>query len=195
MTNVNEFAETPRPTTNMIKYVGGSTLHDPKALPEDLDKLLNERSATVLFSLGSIAQSKDMPSWLKNDIIETFASFPNVTFIWKYEGDDTSSFNAVPNIHPMKWVPQTDLLADKRLSLFITHGGMNSMLESMFHGKPMIVIPLFGDQQLNSKNVIRIGTGMLVDRNNLNKNTLTEAIQRTLGNNVSILMAAQAGDL
>ncbi|EYC05231.1 hypothetical protein Y032_0083g1656 [Ancylostoma ceylanicum] len=66
MTNVNEFAETPRPTTNMIKYVGGSTLHDPKALPEDLDKLLNERSATVLFSLGSIAQSKDMPSWLKN---------------------------------------------------------------------------------------------------------------------------------
>ncbi|EYC05229.1 hypothetical protein Y032_0083g1655 [Ancylostoma ceylanicum] len=116
------------------------------------------------------------------DIIETFASFPNVTFIWKYEGDDTSSFNAVPNIHPMKWVPQTDLLADKRLSLFITHGGMNSMLESMFHGKPMIVIPLFGDQQLNSKNVIRIGTGMLVDRNNLNKNTLTEAIQRTLGN-------------
>ncbi|KIH46492.1 hypothetical protein ANCDUO_23455 [Ancylostoma duodenale] len=66
MTNVNEFAETPRPTTNMVKYVGGSTLYDPKPLSKDLDKVLNERSATVLFSLGSIAQSKDMPSWLKN---------------------------------------------------------------------------------------------------------------------------------
>ncbi|RCN30630.1 UDP-glucoronosyl and UDP-glucosyl transferase [Ancylostoma caninum] len=182
MTNVNEFAETPRPTTNMVKYVGGSTLHDPKALSEDLDKVLSERSATVLFSLGSIAQSKDMPSWLKNDIIEAFASFPDVTFIWKYEGDDTSSLDAFPNIYPMKWVPQTDLLADKRLSLFITHGGMNSMLESMFHGKPVIVIPLFGDQQMNSKNVIRIGTGTVIDRNNLNKKSLKEAIQKTLFN-------------
>ncbi|RCN26220.1 hypothetical protein ANCCAN_28060 [Ancylostoma caninum] len=116
------------------------------------------------------------------DIIEAFASFPNVTFIWKYEGDDTSSLDAFPNIYPMKWVPQTDLLADKRLSLFITHGGMNSMLESMFHGKPVIVIPLFGDQQMNSKNVIRIGTGTVIDRNNLNKKSLKEAIQKTLFN-------------
>ncbi|EPB74631.1 hypothetical protein ANCCEY_06261 [Ancylostoma ceylanicum] len=111
MANVNEFAETPRPKTNMIVYVGGSTLYDSKALSKHWDKVLNERSATVLFSLGTIALSKDMPAWLKNDIIETFASFPNVTFIWKYEDDDTSLFAGHKNIHPVKWVPQYDLLA------------------------------------------------------------------------------------
>ncbi|RCN25819.1 hypothetical protein ANCCAN_28466, partial [Ancylostoma caninum] len=32
MANVNEFAETPRPKTNMIRYIGGSTLYDAKPL-------------------------------------------------------------------------------------------------------------------------------------------------------------------
>ncbi|KHJ75958.1 hypothetical protein OESDEN_24423 [Oesophagostomum dentatum] len=122
-----------------------------------------------------------MPRWLKNDIVETFTSFPNVTFIWKYEDDDILH-DVHPNIYTMKWVAQTDLLDDSRMSLFITHGGMNSMLEAMFHGVPMIVVPLFGDQQLNSKNIQRRGIGTLVNRNELNKKTLTEAIQKTLNN-------------
>ncbi|KIH66062.1 UDP-glucoronosyl and UDP-glucosyl transferase [Ancylostoma duodenale] len=182
MANVNEFAESPRPKTKMIIYVGGSTLYDPKPLGKDFDKILGERNATVLFSLGSLALSKDIPGWLKNDIIETFAAFPNVTFIWKYEDNDSALFGNHPNIHPVKWVPQNDLLADKRLSLFVTHGGMNSMLEAMFHGKPMILIPLFGDQLVNARNVERIGTGTIIERSSLNKKTLTNAIQRTLGN-------------
>lgn len=99
MTNVNEFAETPRPTTNMIQYVGGATLYEPKPLSkvkstfhivpivvcqifffrnfdqkvdflkimkfQELDELLDERPSTVLFSMGSLVQSKDMPAWLK----------------------------------------------------------------------------------------------------------------------------------
>ncbi|KAK6733177.1 hypothetical protein RB195_017128 [Necator americanus] len=182
MTNVNEFAESARPTTNMIRYVGGSTLYPTKPLTKDLENILNERNATVFFSLGSLAQSKDMPRSIKNDIISTFASFPDVTFIWKYEGDDIASFETQPNIHYLKWVPQFDLLADRRLSLFITHGGMNSMLEAMFCAKSMIVIPLFGDQQFNSKNIQRRGLGTIVERNHLNKRTLTEAIKTTLGN-------------
>ncbi|KAK6052607.1 hypothetical protein COOONC_09888 [Cooperia oncophora] len=59
---------------------------------------------------------------------------------------------------------------------------MNSMLEAMFHGKPMIVIPLFGDQQLNARNIQRHGVGTLIERHRLNKYTLRQAIQETLGN-------------
>ncbi|ETN71044.1 hypothetical protein NECAME_04739 [Necator americanus] len=161
------------------KYPGFPTIAE---IYNDLENMLNERNATVFFSLGSLAQSKDMPTWLKNDIISTFASFPDVTFIWKYEGDDIPSFETHPNIHYLKWVPQLDLLADRRLSLFITHGGMNSMLEAMYCAKGMIVIPLFADQQFNSKTIQRRGLGTIIERNHLNKKTLTEAIQTTLGN-------------
>ncbi|VDL77587.1 unnamed protein product [Nippostrongylus brasiliensis] len=167
MTNVNEFTETPRPTANMIRYIGGATLHEPKKLTTDLHEILDERNATVLFSM---------------DLMDTFSEFPHVTFIWKYEEDDHHLFEAHANVYPMKWIPQTDLLADPRLSLFITHGGINSILEAIFHGKPMIVVPLFGDQPLNSKNVHKRGLGTVIEKHRLNKMTLTEAIRKTLGN-------------
>ncbi|KIH50898.1 hypothetical protein ANCDUO_19020, partial [Ancylostoma duodenale] len=63
--NVNELTETPRPTANILRYIGGATIHEPKRLDEKLDAILNERPENVLFSLGSLAQSKDMPMRLK----------------------------------------------------------------------------------------------------------------------------------
>ncbi|VDM66868.1 unnamed protein product [Strongylus vulgaris] len=180
MINVHEFAETPRPTTNMIKYIGGAAVVQPKPLGKELDNLLNLRNRTVLFSMGSVARSVDMPAWMKNDILETFDSFPDVTFIWKYEGDDIF-FQSHPNTYPLKWIPQIDLLGDKRLSLFVTHGGMNSLLEAMFYGKPVIVVPLFADQQYNSNIIQKRGIGIVVEKNKLNKETLTKGIQRILG--------------
>ncbi|KIH44838.1 hypothetical protein ANCDUO_25130 [Ancylostoma duodenale] len=65
--NVNELTETPRPTANILRYIGGATIHEPKRLDEKLDAILNERPENVLFSLGSLAQSKDMPMRLKQE--------------------------------------------------------------------------------------------------------------------------------
>ncbi|PIO72824.1 hypothetical protein TELCIR_05226 [Teladorsagia circumcincta] len=90
---------------------------------------------------------------------------------------------AHPNIYRMKWIPQMDLLADKRLSLFITHAGMNSVVEATFAGKPMVVIPLFGDQFLNAKNTRRGGRAVMIDRSKLNKDVLVAAIRETLSPN------------
>ncbi|CAJ0607519.1 unnamed protein product [Cylicocyclus nassatus] len=179
MINVHEFFETPRPTTNMIKYIGGFALTQTKLLTKELDDLLNIRNMTVLFSMGSVARSVDMPEWLKKAVLETFDSFPDVTFIWKYEGGDIA-FESHPNIFPMKWIPQIDLLADKRLSLFVTHGGMNSLLEATYHGKPLIVVPLFGDQYYNAKLVQKSGIATVIEKNQLNRHTLTEAIREML---------------
>lgn len=36
------------------------------------------------------------------------------------------------------------ILGDDRLKVFITHGGLNSVLETVRAGKPMVVLPLFG---------------------------------------------------
>ncbi|VDM79094.1 unnamed protein product, partial [Strongylus vulgaris] len=117
------------------------------------------------------------------EIIETFASFPNVTFLWKYEIDDLDGIlKSYRNIHIKEWFPQVDLLADPRLTIFITHGGMNSILEAIYYAKPMIVVPLFADQQCNSKNVERKGLGILLKRHLLNKKTLTNALKRIMGN-------------
>ncbi len=47
----------------------------------------------------------------------------------------------LPNIMLEKFVPQLELLADQRVTSFVTHCGGNSVVESMYYGKVMIGFP------------------------------------------------------
>ncbi len=58
-------------------------------------------------------------------------------------------------------VPQIAVL--KQASLFITHGGMNSVSEAMIHGVPMLVIPFVSDQPVNAEQVARLGLGKVLN--------------------------------
>ncbi|ULT88562.1 hypothetical protein L3Y34_007636 [Caenorhabditis briggsae] len=56
------------------------------------------------------------------------------------------------------WFPQPSLLADKRVKLFITHGGLGSTMELAYAAKPGIVTPLFADQPSNAQMLARHGS-------------------------------------
>ncbi|KAJ7950229.1 Glycosyltransferase [Quillaja saponaria] len=61
------------------------------------------------------------------------------------------------------WAPQEEVLAHLAIGGFLTHGGWNSTLESIYAGIPMICWPMFADQQVNSRCVSdlwRIGFDM-----------------------------------
>ncbi|GAV66155.1 UDPGT domain-containing protein [Cephalotus follicularis] len=51
------------------------------------------------------------------------------------------------------WAPQSDVLENGAVGVFITHCGWNSLLESIAGGVPMICRPFFGDQRLNGRMV------------------------------------------
>ena len=71
-------------------------------------------------------------------------------------------------------VPQLEVL--ERTSLFLTHGGANSVMESLAHGVPMVVIPQMAEQPLNALRVAELGLGVALD-----KATVTvEQLQRTV---------------
>ncbi|ESO12198.1 hypothetical protein HELRODRAFT_135418, partial [Helobdella robusta] len=54
------------------------------------------------------------------------------------------------NVYTMKWLPQNELLANPTIKLFITHGGINSIIESVYYAKPMIILPIAIDQHGNA---------------------------------------------
>ncbi|KAE9450010.1 hypothetical protein C3L33_18095, partial [Rhododendron williamsianum] len=53
----------------------------------------------------------------------------------------------------VSWAPQSQVLAHPSVGVFVSHGGWNSILESVAGGVPMICRPFFGDQTLNSRMV------------------------------------------
>jgi UDP-glucoronosyl and UDP-glucosyl transferase len=55
------------------------------------------------------------------------------------------------NILMRPWIPQQDLLGHPAVKVFMTHGGIHSMYEALFHGQPMVLMPLGIDQFDNAR--------------------------------------------
>lgn len=58
------------------------------------------------------------------------------------------------------------------LKVFITHGGMLSIMEAVYHKVPLLVLPGFGDQQGNAARCERMGHGLALQWRDLNEHTL-----------------------
>ncbi|WP_341829958.1 glycosyltransferase [Streptomyces hainanensis] len=65
-----------------------------------------------------------------------------------------------PHVHVAERLPQPLLL--ESVDLFLTHGGFNSVRESLRTATPMVVLPQFGDQYPNARRVEELGLGRRV---------------------------------
>ncbi|TKR62978.1 hypothetical protein L596_026870 [Steinernema carpocapsae] len=124
-----------------------------------------------------------MPDEMKEAVKKTMRRFPDVTFIWKYEKDEDNIGKDVPNLVTSSWVPQNDLLNHSKLAAFITHAGMNSLIEASHRGVPVVTIPLFGEQLRNGKMMKKVGSSVLVNKEQLfDSDVLETAIKEVLTN-------------
>uniref|UniRef100_A0A1I7Y3K7 UDP-glucuronosyltransferase n=2 Tax=Steinernema glaseri TaxID=37863 RepID=A0A1I7Y3K7_9BILA len=181
ITNSDPFLDFPHSTNSRVIELGGVAVQKPQELSQEWKGLLDKRDTAVLISFGSAVNSSSMPAASKEAFIQLFRTFPDVTFIWKYETEDTSFLSGLSNVHTSVWVPQNDILTHPHLKLLISHGGMNSLLETAHRGVPVLVIPLFPDQIRNAKMMERVGVGLQFDRLELgNSQKLIDAVRKVL---------------
>jgi zeaxanthin glucosyltransferase len=94
-------------------------------------------------------------------------------------GCDPESFPALPGAPiVVGYAPQLELLP--RAALTITHAGMNTTLESLSYGVPMVAIPIANDQPGVAARIAWTGTGEVVPLQQLSAAKLRTAIQRVL---------------
>ncbi|MEV5880460.1 macrolide family glycosyltransferase [Streptomyces sp. NPDC052101] len=76
-------------------------------------------------------------------------------------------------------VPQLEVL--RRAGLFVTHGGMNSTMEALYHGVPMVVIPQMNEQRANGLRVAELGLGRHLAKEDTTAQSLRQAIDEVAG--------------
>ena len=143
--NTDHIISYPVPSMPNVIYTGGLTAKPGKPLaPEYTTILDNAKEWVVLAATGMVISV--LNSLGENKLIDAFGML-KVPVIFKY-----SDYNKpIPdNVKIFKELPQNDLLAHPKVKVFVTHCGHNSQMEALYHGVPMVCIPLFGDQPFNS---------------------------------------------
>ncbi|XP_073825499.1 UDP-glucosyltransferase 2-like [Musca autumnalis] len=163
---------------NQIEVGGMHINRKTKPLPEDIAKFINESEhGVVYFSMGSNLKSKNMPQEKKAEILKAFGKLKQ-RVLWKFE--DSELEGKPDNVLIRDWFPQDDILAHENVKVFITHGGLLSTTESIYHRTPVIGIPIFGDQFLNMGNAEKQGYGLMLDYQTLTADKLSHALNRIL---------------
>ncbi|KAI9196617.1 hypothetical protein LWI28_025448 [Acer negundo] len=53
------------------------------------------------------------------------------------------------------WAPQAEVLAHKAIGGFVSHCGWNSIMESLWHGVPIVTWPLYAEQNFNAFTLVK----------------------------------------
>ncbi|KJH44260.1 hypothetical protein DICVIV_09704 [Dictyocaulus viviparus] len=140
-TNSNPYLDYPRPSIHKSVDIGGITVSIVTK-----DKLPKVTHMTT-----------QRP---RKSLCEVFKAMPNTTFIWKYENEDTNNmFSYLSNVHLRDWLPQRALLADPRISSFVTHGGLGSTTEIAYMGIPTVILFMHHSiclHRLNDMNLLHL---------------------------------------
>ncbi|XP_041795995.1 UDP-glucuronosyltransferase 2B17-like [Chelmon rostratus] len=170
--------EFPRPTMPNVVYMGGFQCKPAKPLPEHLEEFVQSSGehGVVIMSMGTFVSQ--LPADLTNEMAAAFAKLPQKV-IWRHKGDRPAALGN--NTLLVDWMPQNDLLGHPKIKVFVAHGGTNGVQEAIYHGVPVVGLPLFFDQydnllRLKERGAAKILTLATVDKDD----NFLKAIQEVL---------------
>ncbi|XP_046695513.1 UDP-glucuronosyltransferase 2C1-like isoform X4 [Silurus meridionalis] len=171
--------EYPRPLLPNFKFVGGLHCKPAKPLPKDMEDFVQSSGddGIVVFSLGSMI--RNLTKERANTIAAALGQIPQKV-LWRYTGEKPETLS--PNTRLYDWIPQNDLLGHPKTKAFITHGGTNGIYEAIYHGVPMVGIPLFADQPDNLNHIKTRGAAVMLDFNKMETKDLKQALNYVINN-------------
>ncbi|XP_067004504.2 UDP-glycosyltransferase UGT5 isoform X2 [Anabrus simplex] len=130
-----------------------------RAMATDLDQFVSTEDGFIYVSFGSTVSTNAISEDKRKKLVHVFGMLPQ-RVLWKWDSDIA---DLPPNIKISKWLPQQDILGHSSIRLFITQGGALSMQEAIFHGVPILGVPLVADQEPNTLRAVDAGIALKVD--------------------------------
>ncbi|KAH8278409.1 hypothetical protein KR018_002713, partial [Drosophila ironensis] len=171
----------PRSNVPNIIEVGGLHLSEtPEPCGEELQRFLDEAEHGVIyFSMGMEILIRYLPDNMQEPLLQTFAQLKQ-RVVWK--SDLSTMAGKSDNVFVISHAPQRAILAHPNTRLFITHGGLLSVIEAIHSGVPMLGLPFYFDQFGNLHRVESAGMARVLDSSSLNTKSLSSAIGEMINN-------------
>jgi MGT family glycosyltransferase len=131
-------------------------------------------NALIYLSLGSLGGA-DVE--LMQRLVDVLGTTRHRFIVSK--GPQADQITLPDNMVGAQMVPQTKVIP--QVDLVISHGGNNTVTETLHFGKPLIVLPLFWDQYENAQRIDELGFGVRLDTYAFADGELTGAVDRLLG--------------
>jgi MGT family glycosyltransferase len=161
--------DTPWPAH--YRFVGPSIQDRPDATPFPWDELATR--PRVFVSLGTI--SSEVGEAFYATAVEALRELDAQIILAappELVPDPPPTFLVRPR------VPQLALL--RHVNAVVSHGGHNTVCESLANGLPLVVAPIRDDQPVVAQQVVKAGAGIRVRFGRLSPATLREAVKRVL---------------
>lgn len=130
-------------------------------------------SALIYLSLGSLGGA-DVE--LMQRLVDVLAKTRHRYIVSM--GPQADRITLADNMVGAQILPQTKVIP--QVDLVISHGGNNTVTETLHFGKPLIVLPLFWDQYENAERIDELGFGVRLDTYGFADTELTDAVDRLL---------------
>ena len=146
----DHYLDSPLPAFPNVIPVPCVTVRPIEPLPEKLQKPIAESpDGIVLVTFGSMASNFPISVTVK--FLEAFSRIRQ-TVIARLNIPEGVT---VPrNVYVFRWLPQNDILGHRQTKLFITHCGSHGQHEALYHGVPMLGLPMFAEQSANCKRAV-----------------------------------------
>ncbi|XP_045106608.1 UDP-glucosyltransferase 2-like [Portunus trituberculatus] len=151
-----------------------------QALPQDVSAWLEGagESGVVYFSLGSFQDSSTIPQEYLDILVNAFGQLPH-RFLLKLSGHTRK---LPSNVRVFEWLPQQDVLGHPSVRAFVTHCGKHSAAESIYHGVPMVGLPITFDQPRTCARLARRGEGVVLQWEALTVEGVIKAVKEVTEN-------------
>ena len=145
-----------------------------------------EGSGLIYLSLGSLGGA-DVE--LMQRLVDVLGTTRHRFIVSK--GPQADRITLADNMVGAQMLPQTKVIP--QVDLVISHGGNNTVTETLHFGKPLIVLPLFWDQYENAQRIDELGFGVRLDTFRFADDELTGAVERLLADSALRSNLAEIG--
>ncbi|CAI5451682.1 unnamed protein product [Caenorhabditis angaria] len=181
-TDMPEQLYQPFPRTNDYFAYGAYCKSISADLPTNIKNFIEDPKSkgTIIIAFGTFIDWRTAPRKKYEIFRNVVNKLSDYRVIWSMRGDRPEGLGE--HVLTAAWIPQNALLLHNKTKLFVSHGGLKSVKETVCSATPTVFMPMFAEQMRNAWLVKEKGFGKIINKFYYTERSLETNVREILKN-------------